>query len=740
MADTKEKARNVTSSQDKEDFIVERGQLTFDAEGDEDHYYSRKIHWPGGVSGVTIGRGYDMGQVSEEKVKNDLMNTGLSETVAGDYAKGAGLTGKAAKKFVDENQDKVPDITPAQQKTLFAASYKELEADSKRVYATQAKRSEQAENRKRSLEAKKKGTQEYIRYNTTEWDDLHPAIRDIVVDLRYRGDYTTSSRKFLQSIMERNDLEDFAEAIKDKKNWSNVLKKAPSRFPRRVKYIDEALKKERERQKQLQSPILTVQKMPTADAQSPSSEPFYPQFLLPLGTQTLGVLQPLTIALKEMAGYEPPDYSFEHLPFFAESRAALQTRSMPSVTPPAIVTRQVDPELDLPSLLQEGNFAEPTIPTTLRDFSVTNETGASAIERPVQASSDSSTPTLDIPNLQAKVVGTPLIPDAPLHNAPLALQADSHDTPEPVRELPATTSITPTIPLTLQATPAKAMPSNTTSADTAEPALTAPAEVPSLQTKKEVTTSAETIASGPEVEVPNAPPIVQTSLATDTTDNVTEEPNPASEIVPPPAVVSPSPTPALQAFAQRTQEPYDNLPVTWTPSTPAPALADLADTSAPTAPSIQDIPPAETTPIRQPEVPTLQAPAEIPSPILQAAPSVEAPIEGSTPPTLQAKAAAPVDPMVEPVAEPPLQTLTSPANSTLQARLATSPSPEPSPSLQAAPTTLPTNPEILSTNEPSSLSDLPVFLESEPLSLSDLMAAELPALIFAYDISHPSQL
>ncbi|WP_218081940.1 hypothetical protein [Anthocerotibacter panamensis] len=156
-------------------------------------------------------------------------------------------------------------------------------------------------------------------------------------------------------------------------------------------------------EKPVQPPIPTVQKMPTADAQAPASEPFYPQFLLPLGTQTLGVLQPLTIALKEMAGYEPPDYSFQYLPFFAESRAALQTCSMPSVTPPAIVTRQVDPELDLPSLLQEGNFAEPTIPTTLRDFSVTNETGASAIERPVQgALSDNSTPA--IPTLQAKAV------------------------------------------------------------------------------------------------------------------------------------------------------------------------------------------------------------------------------------------------------------------------------------------------------------------------------------------------
>src|SRR5262249_51741927 len=44
---------------------VSQGQVTFDAEGNDlvaSPYYSRKIIWPGNAeSGVTIGRGYDMG-------------------------------------------------------------------------------------------------------------------------------------------------------------------------------------------------------------------------------------------------------------------------------------------------------------------------------------------------------------------------------------------------------------------------------------------------------------------------------------------------------------------------------------------------------------------------------------------------------------------------------------------------------------------------------------------------------
>lgn len=43
---------------------VKEGQVTFNAEGNDiQHsiFFSRHIHWPGGKSGVTLGRGYDMG-------------------------------------------------------------------------------------------------------------------------------------------------------------------------------------------------------------------------------------------------------------------------------------------------------------------------------------------------------------------------------------------------------------------------------------------------------------------------------------------------------------------------------------------------------------------------------------------------------------------------------------------------------------------------------------------------------
>ena len=47
-------------------FTVPFGQITFDAEGQEQRgkYFSRSPHVPGPASGITIGRGYDLGSRS----------------------------------------------------------------------------------------------------------------------------------------------------------------------------------------------------------------------------------------------------------------------------------------------------------------------------------------------------------------------------------------------------------------------------------------------------------------------------------------------------------------------------------------------------------------------------------------------------------------------------------------------------------------------------------------------------
>ncbi|EMH1276806.1 hypothetical protein V6A89_003789, partial [Enterobacter hormaechei] len=115
---------------------VPKGQLTFDAEGndtDSSPWFSRKIHWPGGVSGVTIGRGYDLGQQSSSTV--DLHQVGvvgpLQEWVSGSQ----GLSGSDAQVRFNSAPSNIrtSTITRKQQYDLFNITYQRLEDDVKRI-------------------------------------------------------------------------------------------------------------------------------------------------------------------------------------------------------------------------------------------------------------------------------------------------------------------------------------------------------------------------------------------------------------------------------------------------------------------------------------------------------------------------------------------------------------------------------------------------------------------------------
>lgn len=63
--------------------IILRGKLTYDAEGNNissSPYYSRVIHWSGNeASGVTLGRGYDMGDHTESDIFQDMLSVSIDE-------------------------------------------------------------------------------------------------------------------------------------------------------------------------------------------------------------------------------------------------------------------------------------------------------------------------------------------------------------------------------------------------------------------------------------------------------------------------------------------------------------------------------------------------------------------------------------------------------------------------------------------------------------------------------------
>ncbi|MDY4367377.1 calcium-binding protein [Pectobacterium brasiliense] len=148
---------------------VPQGQITFDGEGNDipgSPFFSRVIHWPGKTkSGVTLGRGYDMGKRTKGEIYSDMLRVCIGSEKASLIATGAGLKGGAAATFVKMYKEKIGVITHQQQMELFNIIYVGY------------------------IEIAKK---RYARYSTNvpdraDWAELHPAIRDILVDLAYQG-------------------------------------------------------------------------------------------------------------------------------------------------------------------------------------------------------------------------------------------------------------------------------------------------------------------------------------------------------------------------------------------------------------------------------------------------------------------------------------------------------------------------------------------------------------------------
>ena len=202
-----------------------RGRVTFDSEGMEGgRYHSRVLHVPGNTSGLTIGRGYDMGSKIPGQIATDLMRAGVEVSKARTIAGAANLRGPAAKKFIQDNHLESFEITAEAQKKLFESSY-ETEAASAKAVCERAS----------------------TRYGTCNWDELHPVIQELVVDLKFRGDYTPRTRELIQHHIVANDLEGLARALGNRANWQSV---PPDRFARRAAAAQAALE-EKQRQERV---------------------------------------------------------------------------------------------------------------------------------------------------------------------------------------------------------------------------------------------------------------------------------------------------------------------------------------------------------------------------------------------------------------------------------------------------------------------------------------------------------
>ena len=196
------------------------GLVTWDSEGAEGGYFhSRKLHVPNSNSGLTIGRGYDFKQKKQTTVISNLTTAGIDNKYILILKKAVGLFGNTAKQFIIDNDLLDFEISPEVQKKLFKISY-----------------DDEAKVVKRICKAKTNVDD----YGKVDWDKLNSSIKDIAVDLKFRGDYTSSSRKFIQQSIADNDLDAFKKEIVKESNWTKV---PADRFKRRKQFIEKAISK-----------------------------------------------------------------------------------------------------------------------------------------------------------------------------------------------------------------------------------------------------------------------------------------------------------------------------------------------------------------------------------------------------------------------------------------------------------------------------------------------------------------
>lgn len=193
----------------------DEGLVTWEAEGQEGGpFHSRILHVPSSGSGLTIGRGYDMKHRTAVQITSELGAAGLPPAIAQRLASAAGLSGPTAQRFAISADLLDFEITPEAQLKLFAVVYQWHAQDVQRISAQPAVVS---------------------RYGKLHWANTHPLIRQLLVDLRYRGDYTPESRAFLQRPAVQNDLPSFSALVHDLARWRNVPR---DRFERRCKLLD----------------------------------------------------------------------------------------------------------------------------------------------------------------------------------------------------------------------------------------------------------------------------------------------------------------------------------------------------------------------------------------------------------------------------------------------------------------------------------------------------------------------
>lgn len=196
------------------------GLLAWEAEGVEGGpFHSRKLHIPTDRSGLTIGRGYDCAEREFNEVVKDLIAAGVPGHTALTLAQAVKLRGEDAHYFVIRHDMLDWEISLEAQVKLFERIYPEYERRAKRQY---------------DLATKELKNSREIEESSPAWPELKQKIRDVLVDLSYRGDYTQGNRQKVFKAVRLNDEKTAFAFFSDYKNWDGV---PPKRIESRFKHL-----------------------------------------------------------------------------------------------------------------------------------------------------------------------------------------------------------------------------------------------------------------------------------------------------------------------------------------------------------------------------------------------------------------------------------------------------------------------------------------------------------------------
>jgi hypothetical protein len=151
------------------------------------------------------------------QIVRELTSSGLDATSAKLLSRASGLKGAGATAFIAEHDLKRFEISQEVQRALFGIVFAQQRAEVVRI------------SDKPDCRAK---------FGRVAFDALLPAILDLFVDLKFRGDYTPGSRLLVQPLLVRNDLPELAMKLRRRESWSAV---PPDRFKRRNDYLAAAL-------------------------------------------------------------------------------------------------------------------------------------------------------------------------------------------------------------------------------------------------------------------------------------------------------------------------------------------------------------------------------------------------------------------------------------------------------------------------------------------------------------------